>query len=64
MAANFIGWNFAMLRAEPSPVSIVRNDAAKPNIAATLMLLLANSCSLFFSKNQALTPITKIEAKI
>src|SRR5665647_8092 len=63
IAANFIGWYFAILRADPSPVKTTKAVVSNPKTDATTMLLLANRCSLFFNKNQALTPMTKTDAR-
>ena len=51
-----------MLRPELSPVNTTYTEARKPKMAATAILLRANTTSRFFSKNQAETPITKMDA--
>ena len=57
-----MGWYFAILRAELSPVNIKKTQATNPNTAATIILCFANDRSCLFNKNHALTPITNIDA--
>src|ERR1035437_8561278 len=63
MAASFIGCLCATILAEPSPVMTRNSELMNPNTAATRILFLANTTSLFFRRNQAETPIMKTPAK-
>jgi len=58
MAANFIGCEVAISRADSSPVTIVMTVKTSPKIEPTRILFLAKITSLFLIKYQALIPIT------